>query len=288
VEPGSALRLRRAYGPFADPSQCKCVVSGAAITVADEPKGLFRAERLGDAEVRAECRDQAGTLLDSASVIVHVKHLERASVLPAVAMVAQGGDAVLVRADFAEMGAADFDAVQKAGDQILADFSRCDILVNNAGITRDTLAMRMSSDDWDVVLQTNLKGAFNFTRAILRAMVKQRSGRIINISSVSGLMGLAGQANYAASKAGLIGMTKSIAREIASRGITVNVVAPGFIETDMTSVLNEEVRKGALAQIPVSRFGSVDDIASAVAFLSSAEAGYISGQVLAVDGGMSM
>ena len=182
----------------------------------------------------------------------------------------------------------DFESVQKAGDQILADFGRCDILVNNAGITRDTLAMRMSSDDWDVVLQTNLKGAFNFTRAILRAMVKQRSGRIINISSVSGLMGLAGQANYAASKAGLIGMTKSIAREIASRGITVNVVAPGFIETDMTSVLNEEVRKGALSQIPVNRFGAVEDIAATVAFLASPQAGYITGQVLAVDGGLSM
>ena len=183
---------------------------------------------------------------------------------------------------------ADFDAVQKAGEQILADFGRCDILVNNAGITRDTLALRMSSEDLDVVIQTNLKGAFNFTRAVLRAMVKQRSGRIINISSVSGLMGLAGQANYAASKAGLIGMTKSIAREIASRGITVNVVAPGFIETDMTSVLNEEVRKGAQAQIPLSRFGAVDDISSTVAFLASSEAGYITGQVLAVDGGMSM
>jgi 3-oxoacyl-[acyl-carrier protein] reductase len=183
---------------------------------------------------------------------------------------------------------ADFDAVQKAGDQILADFGRCDILVNNAGVTRDTLAMRMSSDDWDTVLQTNLKGAFNFTRAVMRAMVKQRSGRIINISSVSGLMGLAGQANYAASKAGLIGMTKSIAREIASRSITVNVVAPGFIETDMTAVLNEEIRKGALAQIPVGRFGSTADIAAAVSFLCSPEAGYISGQVLAVDGGMSM
>jgi 3-oxoacyl-[acyl-carrier protein] reductase len=182
----------------------------------------------------------------------------------------------------------DFESVQKAGDQILADFGRCDILVNNAGITRDTLAMRMSSNDWDVVLQTNLKGAFNFTRAILRAMVKQRSGRIINISSVSGLMGLAGQANYAASKAGLIGMTKSIAREIASRGITVNVVAPGFIETDMTSVLNEEVRKGALSQIPVNRFGAVEDIAATVAFLASPQAGYITGQVLAVDGGLSM
>ncbi len=183
---------------------------------------------------------------------------------------------------------ADFDAVQKVGEQILADFGRADVLVNNAGITKDTLAMRMSSDDWDAVLDTNLKGAFNFTRAVLRAMVKQRSGRIINISSVSGLMGLAGQANYAASKAGLIGMTKSIARELASRGITVNVVAPGFIETDMTAVLSEEVKKGALAQIPQSRMGAGDDIAAAVAFLASAEAAYITGQVLAVDGGMSM
>jgi len=183
---------------------------------------------------------------------------------------------------------ADFDAVQKVGEQILADFGRCDILVNNAGITRDTLAMRMTSEDWDIVLQTNLKGAFNFTRAVLRPMVKQRAGRIINISSVSGLMGLAGQANYAASKAGLIGMSKSIAREIASRGITVNVIAPGFIETDMTSVLSEEVRKGALALIPLSKFGAGDDIAAAVAFLAGAEASFITGQVLAVDGGMSM
>jgi 3-oxoacyl-[acyl-carrier protein] reductase len=183
---------------------------------------------------------------------------------------------------------ADFDSVQETGNQILADFGRIDILVNNAGITRDTLAMRMSSDDWDAVLSTNLKGAFNFIRASLRPMVKQRSGRIVNISSVSGLLGLAGQANYAASKAGLIGLTKSIAREVASRGITVNVVAPGFIETDMTSVLSEEIRKGALTQIPQSRFGAPSDIAAAVAFLASQEAAFITGQVLAVDGGMSM
>jgi 3-oxoacyl-[acyl-carrier protein] reductase len=183
---------------------------------------------------------------------------------------------------------ADFDAVQKTGEQIVADFGRADVLVNNAGITRDTLAMRMSSEDWDAVLDTNLKGAFNFIRSVLRPMVKQRCGRIINISSVSGLMGLAGQANYAASKAGLIGMSKSIARELASRNITVNVIAPGFIETDMTSVLSEEVKKGALAQIPQSRMGAGDDIAAAVAFLASAEAAYITGQVLAVDGGMSM
>ena len=183
---------------------------------------------------------------------------------------------------------ADFDAVQKAGEQILADFGRVDVLVNNAGITRDTLAMRMSSEDWDIVLDTNLKGAFNFTRAVLRAMVKQRIGRIINISSVSGILGTAGQANYAASKAGLIGLSKTLARELASRNITVNVVAPGFTETDMTSVLSDEVKKGALAMIPQGRMGSSDDIASAVAYFASPEAAYITGQVLAVDGGMSM
>ena len=183
---------------------------------------------------------------------------------------------------------ADFDAVQKVGEQIIADFGRADILVNNAGITRDTLLMRMSSEDWDSVLNTNLKGAFNFTRALLRPMVKARSGRIINISSVSGLMGLAGQTNYAASKAGLIGFSKSLAREVSSRGITVNVIAPGFIDTDMTSVLNEEIRKGALAQIPLACFGKTEDIAAAVAYFVGPGAGYVTGQVLAVDGGMSM
>jgi len=184
---------------------------------------------------------------------------------------------------------ADFESVQAIGTQMLADFGgRCDILINNAGVTRDNLAMRMSEAEWDTVLDTNLKGAFNLIRATLRTMLKQRSGRIINIASVSGIMGVAGQANYSASKAGLIGLTKTLARENASRGITVNAVAPGFIETDMTSVLKEEVRNAAIAHIPLARFGASEEIAAAVRFLASPEAAYITGQVLAVDGGMSM
>ena len=195
------------------------------------------------------------------------------------------------RADAARAYAVDVSdhaAVQKIGAQILEDFGRVDILVNNAGVTRDGLSMRMPVEDWDTVLDTNLKGAFNFVQALQRSMIKQRSGRIINISSVIGLIGNAGQANYAASKAGLIGLTKSLAREMASRGITVNAVAPGLIETDMTAVLSEEVRKMILGKIPLNSLGQPEDIASAVAFLASAEAKYITGQVLAVDGGMVM
>ncbi len=183
---------------------------------------------------------------------------------------------------------ADHTAVKKLSEQILTDFSRVDILVNNAGLTRDGLSMRMSEADWDVVVDTNLKGAFNFIQAVERPMLKQRSGRIINIASVAGIMGNAGQANYAASKAGLIGLTKVIARELASRGITSNAVAPGFITTDMTEVLPEALKTGVVGQIPLGRFGEPDDIASAVAFLASAEAKYITGQVLTVDGGMVM
>lgn len=183
---------------------------------------------------------------------------------------------------------ADFQAVQELADAILTDFGRVDVLVNNAGVTRDGLSMRMSSEDWDVVVNTNLKGAFNFIRAVQRPMAKQRRGRIINIASVVGISGNAGQANYSASKAGLIGLTKTIARELSSRGITVNAVAPGFIETDMTAVLPESIRTAVVGKIPLGRFGAPDDIASAVAFLAGDEAGYITGQTLVVDGGMVM
>jgi len=183
---------------------------------------------------------------------------------------------------------ADAAAVNAAAEKILAECGRVDILVNNAGVTRDNLLMRMSDAEWDAVLNTNLKGAFLVTKAFSRALIKQRSGRIINVASVIGLIGNAGQSNYAASKAGLIGFTKSVARELASRGITVNVLAPGFIETDMTAVLKEELRAGVLKQIPLGSFGQPDDIASAAVFLASPAARYITGQVLAVDGGMVM
>jgi len=183
---------------------------------------------------------------------------------------------------------ADHAAVHKIGGQILGDFGRADILINNAGVTRDVLAMRMSLEDWDAVVNTNLRGTFSFTQSIVRAMIKQRGGRIINISSVIGLMGNAGQTNYAASKAGVIGFTKSLARELASRNITVNAVAPGFITTDMTAGLSEEVKNSIQSKIPLGKTGTPEDIANAVAFLASSEAGYITGQVLCVDGGIVM
>ena len=183
---------------------------------------------------------------------------------------------------------ADGIAVTSAAERILTDAGRVDILVNNAGVTKDGLLMRMSEADWDVVLNTNLKGAFNFTKAFTRAFLKQRSGRIINVASVIGLIGNAGQANYAASKAGLIGFTKSVAKELASRGITANVLAPGFIETDMTAVLKDDVKAEVLKQIPLGTLGQPEDIANAAVFLASPAARYITGQVLAVDGGMVM
>ena len=201
------------------------------------------------------------------------------------------GELNSLRADSAKhyaVDVADHAAVQKIGAQILEDFTKIDILVNNAGVTRDGLAMRMSVEDWNTVINTNLRGAFNFTQAIIRPMIKQRSGRIINITSVIGLIGNAGQTNYAASKAGLIGFTKSLARELASRNITVNAVAPGFITTDMTAGLSDEIKKTIQSQIPLGKTGAPEDVASTVAFLASAEANYITGQVVCVDGGMVM
>jgi len=172
--------------------------------------------------------------------------------------------------------------------EIVSKHGGVDVLVNNAGITRDTLLMRMSEEDWDSVLKVNLKSVFNCTRAVVRSMVKQKGGRIVNISSLSGQIGNAGQANYAASKAGMMGFTKTIAREVAPRGITVNAVAPGFIETEMTAVLSDKVREGMLQQIPLGRAGRPEDVAEAVYWLCSDAASYITGQVIHVNGGMYM
>ncbi|MDA7518446.1 3-oxoacyl-[acyl-carrier-protein] reductase [bacterium] len=191
-------------------------------------------------------------------------------------------------ARFYGLDVADYDSVQECGKKILEDFGGVDILVNNAGITRDGLIMRMKSEDWDTVLDTNLKGAFNMVKALQRSLMKSESPRIINISSVIGLIGNAGQANYAASKAGLIGFTKSVARELAGRKVTCNAIAPGFITTDMTDELPEAIKEDIVKRVPLADFGQVEDIANAVIFLAGPEARYITGQVLAVDGGMTM
>ena len=180
----------------------------------------------------------------------------------------------------------DFDAVKDTCEKIIQDFGGVDILVNNAGITRDNLLLRMTEAEFDAVLNVNLKGAFNFTKHLSRALLKSKNGRIINISSVSGLTGNPGQVNYSASKAGLVGMTKTLAKEFASKGITVNAIAPGFIETDMTAVLPESIVESMHKAIPLKRFGQVQDIANLAAFLASDNASYITGEVIRVDGGM--
>jgi len=191
-------------------------------------------------------------------------------------------------AEAIQCSVSDFESVAAMMDGVIKKYGSIDILVNNAGITKDNLLMKMSEGDFDAVIDTNLKGVFNCMKHVARQMIKQRGGRIINISSVSGVLGNAGQANYCAAKAGVIGLTKSFAREVASRGVTVNAVAPGFIETEMTEVLSDAVKAGATEQIPMKHFGTTEDIAGTVAFLASGAAGYITGQVICVDGGMAM
>lgn len=194
-----------------------------------------------------------------------------------------GGSAAVYQCNVSQ-----FDECERFLKDVVKEYGRIDILVNNAGITRDGLLMKMSEEDFDRVIDVNLKGTFNTIRFASRQMLKQRSGRIINMSSVVGISGNAGQANYASSKAGVIGLTKATARELASRGITVNAVAPGFIETEMTDVLSDAVKEASVAQIPLGKFGKPEDIAKTAAFLASDDAGYITGQVIQVDGGMAI
>ena len=192
------------------------------------------------------------------------------------------------RAKMVQCSVADYEASGKMISDMLAVFGHIDILVNNAGITKDNLMIKMSEDDFDAVIDTNLKGTFNTIKHMYRAFLKQRAGRIINLSSVSGVLGNAGQANYAASKAGVIGLTKSMAKELASRNITVNAVAPGYIDTDMTQAMSDGAKEAIIAQIPLKRAGQTKDIAEMVAFLTSDKASYITGQIISVDGGMAI
>lgn len=221
--------------------------------------------------------------LASAGARVAVVDIDSASAAAVCTEIAERGGS----ASSYELDVSDFDAVQSAFERIAGDLGGVDVLVNNAGITRDNLIIRMSSDDWDRVLAVNLKGAFNCIRAAARTMMRERRGRIVNVSSIIGLSGNAGQANYAASKAGLIALTKSVAKELGSRGVTANAIAPGFIETPMTKDLSEKAREDYAARIVLKRFGTPEDVANLVAFLSSDDADYITGQTIAVDGGLA-
>jgi 3-oxoacyl-[acyl-carrier protein] reductase len=220
---------------------------------------------------------------EGADVAVNYAGSEAAAKEVAAEIEAMGRKAFVIQADIAST-----EASTAMVDAVVKEFGRVDVLVNNAGITRDGLLMRMKEEDWDAVITTNLKGVFNCTKAAIKYMMKQKSGNIVNISSIVGVMGNAGQANYCAAKAGVIGFTKATAKEVAARGIRVNAIAPGFIKTDMTSVLSEKVVEAMLAGIPLNRLGETEDIAKAVLFLASSDANYITGQTLHVDVGMVM
>jgi 3-oxoacyl-[acyl-carrier protein] reductase len=219
---------------------------------------------------------------DGARIAINFKGNTAAAEETKRAVEATGSTAALIQGDVS----LDAEADRVVKDALAFGGGKLDVLVNNAGITRDNLLLRMSAEDWDAVLDLNLRGAFLVTKAALRPMMKQRGGRIVNVSSISGVIGNAGQANYSAAKAGLIAFTKTIAREMAARNITANAVAPGFVPTDLTSIVPQDVQDAMLKQIPLGRFGTAEDVANAIAFLASDEAAYITGQVLIVDGGM--
>ena len=245
-------------------------IEGKVAFVTGASRGIGRAIALTLAEAGADVAvNYAGNAAAAEEVAAEIRKM--------------GRRALILQGDVSQT-----EAAAAMLDAVVAEFGRCDILVNNAGRTRDGLLMRMKEEDWDAVLNTNLKGVFNCTKAALKYMMKQRSGKIVNIASVVGIMGNAGQANYAAAKAGCIGFTKSVAKEVASRGITVNAVAPGLIATDMTSVLPDKVIEEMAAGIPLKRAGQPVDVAKAVLFLVSDDAAYITGQTLNVDGGMVM
>ncbi|MED1917722.1 3-oxoacyl-[acyl-carrier-protein] reductase [Brevibacillus sp. DP1.3A] len=246
------------------------MLTGKTALVTGASRGIGRAIALKLAEA-------------GANVVVNYAGSEAAASETVALIKEMGRDAIMIRANVSSTE--DVNDMFKAA---LDHFGAIDILVNNAGITRDNLIMRMKEDEWDDVIATNLKGVFNCVKAATRPMMKQRSGKIINITSVVGVLGNAGQANYVAAKAGVIGLTKTAARELASRNITVNAVAPGFIDTEMTAVLPEDVKAGLTSQIPLARLGQTDDIASVVLFLASNAANYMTGQTLHVDGGMYM